>query len=324
MVMPVHNFHQPLIHDMTEASVGYHPGNGTARMRYALLWPKGKARGTVLIAPGRREFIEKKYREIGEGLLDRGYRLVMFEWRGQGLSDRFLDGDKRQRDHSVDFTTHMHDLTSFMDSVVRPNQQGPLIFCGHSMGSHLLLRWMMEHPGQDIAAAILVAPMVALAGQMPHMSANIVSWSATKLGYGDDYAYGQHNYSDEDKKFDGNPLSRDATRFAILERYFKSYPDMRVGGVTWDWLHASIQSMQITQRRSHLESFAYPVLSLTGSDDRVTPFDETHRFMSLIPKAENFKIDGALHDVMGEVEPCRFEAWKKIDRLLTRIAWPVS
>ncbi len=305
-----------LIDQMTDASVGYHHCDDGGHLRYALLWPKGEPRGTILVAPGRREFIEKKHLEVGEDFIKRGYRLVMFEWRGQGLSDRFLDGDKRQRDFVPDFTIHIRDLSSFYERVVKPNQRGKLLLCGHSMGSHLFLRWLIENPALDVAGAILTAPMLALGGHVAHNSANLLSWSATKLGYGYDYAYAQHDYDQQDMLFDGNPLTHDAMRFAVLEQYFKAYPQMTVGGVTWEWIHAAMRSMHVTQRRHSLAQVKYPILTMTGARDRVTPLSETQRYLALLPHAENVTINHSLHDIMAETDACRTEAWGHIDHFL--------
>ena len=311
--------HPLLIDNLAESSVGFHKTDDDKRLRYAFVWPTGVARGTVVIAPGRREFIEKRYEEVGKDFLARGFRVILFEWRGQGLSDRLLDGFKRQRDHMPDFSAHMRDFTSFYERVVRPNQVGPLLLCGHSMGAHLLLRWLIENAAVEVAGAILTAPMLALAGGLAQGSAHLFSWGALKLGYGDDYAAAQHDYNAQDRAFTGNPLTHDPVRFSMVEKYFKAIPDLVVGGVTWEWVNAAVKSMEITQRRHHLASMTVPVLAMTGDQDQVTPISETQRYLSMLPNGESVVIANALHDVMGEVPACRAEAWGHMDRFLAQI-----
>ncbi|MDP9127706.1 MAG: alpha/beta hydrolase, partial [Pseudomonadota bacterium] len=165
----------------------FHQLAGGARIRYARLEPGGPARATALVACGRREFIEKKLAESGAQLLDRGFRLIVFEWRGQGLSDRFLTGALRQRDHITDFNVHLDDLSSFYENVVLPVQQGPLIAFGHSMGSHLLLRWFAERQKTGIHAAVLAAPMLALGPRAAHVVALGIGWTAGEFGFGENY-----------------------------------------------------------------------------------------------------------------------------------------
>ena len=299
----------------------YHPLPDGGQLRYALYEPPAAPIGTILIAPGRREFIEKKYAELGPDLLRRGYRLIFMEWRGQGLSSRFVPQPVFQRDHITDFAIHMGDLSSFYDSVVKPGQAGPLILLGHSMGAHLLLRWQMENPGLA-AALILTGPMMALAGYLVHTSAHALCWGAIKLGYGTDYAPMQHDYNAEDAAFDYNPLTNDAQRFRIIEDYFKAHPQLTVGGISWSWLDAAIKSMQFTQTAFRLEAVKLPVLAVYGGDDRVTPVDENARHLRKIPGVELHMIEGGRHDIMNETDPRRAQAWQFIDGFLGQLARP--
>ena len=114
------------------------------RLRYARFEPASHPRGTVLIVPGRREFIEKKYAELGQPLLNNGFHLVIVEMRGMGLSSRLLSDDMRQRDHVNDFAMHLNDLRAFFAAIVAPNLTAPLIVNGHSLGGHFMLRWLAE------------------------------------------------------------------------------------------------------------------------------------------------------------------------------------
>ena len=118
--------------------------NDGGRLRYAQFMPATKPRGTILILPGRREFIEKKYTELGQPLLDLGFKLIIVEPRNHGLSSRILSGSALQRDHLEDFSTHLNDLRAFFAAIVLPELTTPLIVHGHSLGGHLLLRWLVE------------------------------------------------------------------------------------------------------------------------------------------------------------------------------------
>jgi lysophospholipase len=313
------NVKLPLIDEMVSPRIGFHTLSDGKRMRFAVLDPANVPHGTVLVAAGRREFIEKKFAEVGRDFLDRGFRVICFEWRGQGLSDRMLTGAERQRDHIVDFAIHMEDLHSLFAAIVQPNLIGSLIFCGHSMGSHLLMRWLMENPSMPVTAVILTAPMFALAGHVAHGTSNLISWGMMKIGHATDYAAVQHDYGEHERRFDKNPLSHDPARFSIMEKYFMTYPDMVVGGVTWGWLHAATKSMHFVQQRENLERVTLPVLTILGSKDRVTPPGENKRYLAFLPNAEHVQIDGALHDVMNEIETYRTEAWRHIDGFLKRV-----
>jgi lysophospholipase len=285
------------------------------RLRYAIMEPRDSVRGTFLITPGRREYIEKKYSEIGSELLERGFRLIFFEWRGQGSSSRLLTGEKFQRDHCLRFDNHIDDLRAFYDAVVKPAQAGPLFVFGHSMGGFLILRWLAEAK-PDVKGAVVTAPMLSLS--LPGFSAKLCAL-AMRLGHGDAYAPWQHDYGDGDRRFTGNVLSHDPIRFALMEKFFAAHPEMMVGGVTWNWLHEALESMEAAHRPGYLAQIAAPVLMLNGSKDIVTPASKYRPFIQDLPQIEEHIIDGAKHDIMNEIEAYRHEAWGWIDRFLTRV-----
>ncbi|MDE1900237.1 MAG: alpha/beta hydrolase [Alphaproteobacteria bacterium] len=287
------------------------------RLRYARFETAHASRGTVLVIPGRREFIEKKFAELGQPLLDAGWRLIVVEPRGQGLSTRVLSGSMRQRDHIDDFDTHLNDLRAFYDAVVKPElTTTPLIVHGHSLGGHLTLRWLAED-NPAITAAFLTSPMMALSGMPAHLVAHGLSWFNVRLfGHAYEYAPLQHDFNAEDCVFADNVLTQDAARFPIIENYFAAHPDMAVGGVTWGWLLAALKSMQHAHTLPYLGRIAVPVLAILGAEDKVTPAKETAPTLNFIPRVQTHIIDKCRHDVMNEITPARDEAWRLIDEFL--------
>ncbi|HEU0117919.1 MAG TPA: alpha/beta hydrolase [Alphaproteobacteria bacterium] len=289
------------------------------RLRYVLHEPE-KARGTLLIAPGRREFIEKKFSEMGQEFLQRGFRLIFFEWRGQGLSDRYLAGSHHQRDHISSFDTHLDDLSQFYDKVVKPCQSGPLLVTGHSMGAHLILRWLIERQMVNaVAGVLLTAPMLALSAMPVQALAKAMTWTAMRLGHGADYGPAQHDYGPQDMKFEHNPLNHDPDRFEIIQKYFTAYPELTVGGVTWAWLDAALHSLHHIQQRKYFDHLTLPLLNIVGSADHVTPANEISHIVKRMPQAQNVVIPDALHDILNEANLYRLEAWKHIDGFLTKL-----
>jgi lysophospholipase len=287
------------------------------RLRYARFQPTSKVRATILIVPGRREFIEKKFFELGQPLLDRGYRLILVEMRGQGLSSRFLQGALRQRDHITNFTTGLDDLRAFYRGVVINDLASPLIVHGHSLGGHYLLRWLAEDK-PAVAGAFVTAPMLALAGIPAHLTAHGISWMGVRLfGHATDYAPMQHDYGSEERMFAANPLTQDPDRFQIIENYFTAYPDLTVGGVTWEWVLAALRSMHISHARPYFANIDVPVLALSGGQDRVTPAHEIMRYLNHIPRMQSHLLMNARHDIMNEIASVRDEAWQLIDDFLS-------
>ena len=60
------------------------------RIRVAHWVPEDSANGTVLMFPGRTEYIEKYGNAAGE-FTKRHFAFLAIDWRGQGLADRLLD-----------------------------------------------------------------------------------------------------------------------------------------------------------------------------------------------------------------------------------------
>jgi len=305
------------------------PASG-GHMRYTIIEPEGETKGTFLIVPGRRECIEKKFFEMGDELLARGYKLIFFEPRGQGGSSRFLAHDpkdeKYQRDYLPNADAPINDLRGFYRDVVKPNQKGPLYVFAHSMGALAVTRWLAE--GQengrppDVKAAILSSPAYALslknspdAKPYPSIVIYLAALAATLFGRGADYAPGFHDYDQRDKAFEKNELSQDYARFKAIGDYFAANEALKVGGVTWRWLLAAVVSTwRLTP--AHLKRIKTPILALLGGADTVTPPDKILKRLRNIPNAETVVIPSAWHEVMNEADGYRMRAWECIDRFL--------
>src|SRR4051794_941975 len=75
-----------------------------ARLRAALFAPEGRARGSIILSPGRTEPIEKYY-EVVRDFLERGFVVLVHDWRGQGLSARELPD--RLKGHARGYKTFL-------------------------------------------------------------------------------------------------------------------------------------------------------------------------------------------------------------------------
>jgi len=132
-------------------------GAGAYRLRAALFSPKGKARGSVVLSGGRTEPIEK-YFEVVREMQDRGFAVLVHDWRGQGLSQRLLADPLKGHAHGfADFVEDYRCLLAhFQDRLPRP-----WVAVGHSMGGCLTLL-ALAHGVGDFEAAVLSAPMLGL------------------------------------------------------------------------------------------------------------------------------------------------------------------
>ena len=86
-----------------------------AALRFARWLPPAGRKGTLCVFHGRAEFIEK-YFEVVRDAQERGFAVASVDWRGQGLSQRFL-GDER-KGHVRDFSQYDVDLDTFIKEIV--------------------------------------------------------------------------------------------------------------------------------------------------------------------------------------------------------------
>src|SRR5688572_27462335 len=113
-----------------------------------------KPRGTVLVCPGRTEFIEK-YFEVARELQARGFAVVIFDWPGQGLSERL---------HKDKTLGHIKSYGQYVDAMVRGLEKlgkragNKWVILAHSMGAAVATEALRTRKIR-VSAAAFSAPM---------------------------------------------------------------------------------------------------------------------------------------------------------------------
>ena len=268
--------------------------------------PEGKALGSVLLLQGRREFIEK-YFEVIADLQDRGFDVYTLDWRGQGLSSRPLAN--RQKGHVVNFELYLKDLNLFMKKIVLPQAPGPLFMLGHSMGGHLGLRYLHDHPG-TFEKAILSAPMVDIElGMFGHISRMIVK-SMMPLRRAEEYALFQGDFSEKTRAREVDLLSSDPERLEIEIYHIRENPGLALGGVTYGWLDAAFKSITRLKAPGYVEAIETPVLMMTAGADKVVSVAAQTALAARMPQCQQKIIPGARHEILMERDDLRNQFWK--------------
>ena len=153
------------------AIAGLIQGYDGAPLRYAR-WSEttSTGRGTVVIVPGRSEFIEKYFETVAD-LRRRGFAVAIMDLRGQGGSKRMLDNPLKG--HVRHFREYDYDLALFMKDVVFPNMPGPYLALGHSLGGHILMR-IAGVPQCPFERVIVTGPMLRIAPEQFGMPQAVV------------------------------------------------------------------------------------------------------------------------------------------------------
>ncbi|MEM8950648.1 MAG: alpha/beta hydrolase, partial [Pseudomonadota bacterium] len=253
------------------------------RLRYAHWRTRDDDRqGSVLYLNGRTEFIEKTMDVYGI-LVRSGLDVWTIDWRGQGRSTRALADP--EKGHVADYQFFLDDLQQFIEEVTdlsadadRDPKRGRQILLAHSMGGHLGLRYLHDHPGVFDAAAFS-APMIDLSvNQAPlrWINATIVG-----LGFDQRYALGTGGFkpiylNPEDPGDNGTledyrrliaryeELHSDAKKRMEMERILREDPALALGGPTAGWLDATFRSINLTWSPGYAEAIETPVLMVGG------------------------------------------------------------
>lgn len=282
------------------------------------VWPgpsSGK-RGTVVLMPGRCEFLEK-YQETADDLVARGFTVRGLDWRNQGLSGGRPAGNPMKH-HVDDFGRLADDFAAFLKREVVPADGCPPVLLAHSMGGLIAVLHLVRHPDLH-RAAILSAPMFAIrTAPWPSAMVPILANAACRVGLGRAYAPGQRDYDPARiRPFSPrNKLSGDEIRWRVFHDAFREQPELRVGGVTYGWLRAAWRAFGAVTRTLDLSSVETRVLILSAPRDRVVDSHSHEELARRLPRAAVRRYENARHELLMESDVIRNRVLADIDTFL--------
>lgn len=268
-------------------------------------------RGSVLLLSGRNEFLEKYGETIGD-LNERGWDVYSFDWRGQGLSTRLLPD--RHKGHIGDYEAYLGDLDRFLHTVVLPRAALPVVGLAHSMGAHILLRYLSRR-GELLSRAVLTAPMVDIfTDVLPVPVVRVLTRVAVWLGGERAYAPRQGVYLPPGRRrFEKNLRTSDPVRYARFHRRIARNPDLALGGVTFGWLRATFASIDALASPAAAASIRTPILIVSSGDDRVVPVSAQRTLCAALPDCRFVPVPGARHEILMERDIFRAAFWRAFD-----------
>lgn len=270
---------------------------------------KGRARGTVLISPGRTETLEKYFETMRE-LAGRGLASFVIDHRGQGLSDRSAGP---VRGHIERFPLYRGDFRASVETLALQLPQ-PWVGLGHSMGGLVMLDVAMSNK-LKLAGAVLSAPMTGLKrvrGLQLAMAALLV-----RLGMARSFIPGGSGW--RAPPFKRNKVTHDPERYQRVLDRLEIMPELLTGAPTLGWTSAAGRAMRRASRPSALASVRIPVLIITAGDDAIVNNDTHGRAARMIPGAERVIIERAYHEILQETDAVRAAFWAEFDAFLKRI-----
>lgn len=258
------------------------------------IWGEGD-KGTILLFPGRTEYIEK-YGPAAEEFRRRGFATLVIDWRGQGLADRMLPDRAAGYVHS--FSDFQKDVQAVIHALPRLDLSEPFYLIGHSMGGCIGLRAAMQD--LPIAAACFSGPMWGI-----HLSALMrptawaIAYTGRQLGLGAHYAPGSTRAKPypEHAPFEGNDLTTDREMYDFMRQQTVEQPDLGLGGPTLHWAHEALIEVRALRREP---SPGIPALTFLGSDECIVSQEAIRERMARWPGGQLEIVEGGRHEVMME------------------------
>ena len=260
------------------------------------LWRPQQAAGTVLLFPGRTEYIEK-YVPIAERLADEGLATLAIDWRGQGMSDRLLS-DPRPG-HIADFADYQRDVLELIVAAETLRLPRPWHLLAHSMGGNIGLAALMN--GLPVQTAAFSAPMLGLRHILPVQLVSGVAGTAMRFGRGGLSVLGTRGSTYLlDAPFRGNALTDDPVQWGRLVAESGSWPHLTLGGASYAWIAAAIAECR---RLSSLPAPELPALIGLGSRETVVSAAAIRARAASWPQARLLELADARHELMFNSPP---------------------
>ncbi|WP_127091388.1 alpha/beta fold hydrolase [Aquabacter cavernae] len=283
------------------------------QIRYAH-WPADAgvpARGTVTILTGRTEFIEKYY-EVVRDLTARGFAAAIFDWRGQGGSERLLRNSIKG--HVSSFKEYQQDLSAFVRQVLFPDCPAPHFVLGHSMGSVVALDSVLEgHRWFD--RMVLLTPMLALnLGRGGPVARAMSRTLRPALGWA--FIPGGTHRPITERPFATNPVTSDAQRYAQAADMVRAHSGLGLGAPTIGWLAAAFDIMDRLADPEAVRRIRQPLLLVAAGNDRIVSTRAVERLSARLIAGGHVIIPGARHEILMETDPIRAQFWAAFDAFI--------
>lgn len=255
-------------------------------------------RGTVLLFPGRTEYLEK-YSPIADRLTARGHAVLAIDWRGQGMSDRLLRNPRPG--HVADFALYRRDVAAMLAAARALDLPRPFNLLAHSMGGCIGLAALIE--GLPVRSAAFSAPMWGIHhAPLPGPVIMGITGTVRRIGHGHRSAVGTGGDGTFvlDAPFRGNALTGDAGEWARLVAEAGAWPHLTLGGATYEWVRAALAECQ---RLALLPSPPCPALIGLGARERVVSPAAIRSRAARWPSARLLVLPDTRHEIMFESAP---------------------
>lgn len=280
-----------------EARAGFFTGDRSRHIRYAVFGATGRPlKGTVVLLTGRNECIEKYYETVRD-LQKRGFGVAVFDWRGQGGSQRLRkDG---HRGYVERFASYVTDIDIFFSEVVLPDCRGPYYILAHSTGGLAALR-AAPNLVNRVSRIVLCAPFLTL-DDLPFSvsTSRRLAGAIKRVGLGWMYLTGGPW---SPINFDANEVTSDAARYKRNVDIYRTHPELSTGSPTIAWAHAVATASEAIHDPDFCAAIRIPILFIAAGADTVVSTRAIEYYVPQIRSASLVTIDGAKHEILQEAD----------------------
>lgn len=265
-------------------------------------WAKDASKGTVLLFPGRTEYVEK-YGRTAAHLAKRGYATLVIDWRGQGIADRLVS--EPMAGYVLEFSDYQRDVAAMVAAAEELGLPKPWHLLAHSMGGCIGLRAALN--GLPVNSCAFSAPMWGIQmSQTLRPVAWSLSWGGRRFGWGHLVAPGT---SPESyvliEPFESNKLTNDRDMYQYMIDQTLAQPTLSLGGPSLRWLYEALRECRYLSR---LPSPDMPSVTYLGSDEQIVDVPRIEDRVSRWPGATLEMVDGGKHELLMDSPEIRGRA----------------
>lgn len=304
----------PLYHDIAlgpEGGKAYWMLTTDGVQLRAGFWPGGD-KGTVLVLPGRTEFVER-YGIVAKELANRGYNTLTLDYRGHGLSDRLTT--PADRGHVDDFRDYQLDVAALMRLAKAQYMPEPFFLFANSMGGCIGLRALQE--GLNVKAVCFNAPMWGIKmSSTERFAARAIGRLVqnTKLCHARVPTM-PDTESVIEQPFAENAVTRSKEVFSHLKFQMRERPELVTGSPSINWLH---QALLECDRLANSPLPTIPSVTFLGTDENLVDASPVHHIMKRWQNAKLITVPGSKHEVFLDLPDVRNAFYTELDALFSQ------
>jgi lysophospholipase len=276
---------------------------------------KSPSKGTIFLMIGRASYLEKNT-ELIQDLVAMGYQVESFDWRGYGGSDRPLP--HTQKCHIDSFDIYLQDFHTYFQHVKETRTlPRPLYVVGISLGGHLAIRYIHEHPQAFQKAALVVPMMDILTRPFPKPLVYPMVSALCALGFHHAYAFGYGDVSLTGPIPMESRETHSQERHQQTHRVMRAHPELVIGGPTFGWVKAAFDSLSITQDPGYLETIQIPIILQTAGQDTTVDTKNDKAYCKKMAHCHHVLYGQSRHNITKEIDSIRGPFLKDLDAFLS-------